>query len=94
MEDQRDTPRSAARAFESRCEVGDRERRTARPDQRLEIEVVAVRTRPDRLHAVAVPERTPRGETRAVFLVIGPLPLGYIWTACSVRLTNPNVLQT
>jgi hypothetical protein len=27
-------------------------------------------------------------------LVIGPLPLGYIWTACSVRLTNPNVLQT
>jgi hypothetical protein len=56
IEHERDAPRATARAFEALGEHRNREGRAPRPDQRLEVKIVAGIALPDALHAFAAAE--------------------------------------
>jgi hypothetical protein len=63
IEHERDAARAAARAFQAIGEHRDRERRAARPDERLEVEIVARVALPDALHAFATAEGASGSDT-------------------------------
>jgi hypothetical protein len=63
IEHEGDTPRTAARAFEALGKHRNGEPSAARPDQRLEVEVVAGVALPDAFHAFAATPGAPGSHT-------------------------------